>query len=543
MGAAEDIRRDGGVVWDEGDVSFRDHLRSPSAADNHCRVRMYKQRLKEWKIWKSLSQDAVRTMLMIKAEREKVGKQSAFVLGNRAVDWDDVERIRKRHHIDISGVDHTACKTIPDLVVYTPLPLSSSETSSPVLTPVSTSNTRSPSPESLPLVLTPSDTLTVSPAPLLLVRTPSSSSSASSAYSVPMTMALPSTLAYRERFMRGVKDAFTWMITSGYWKLSRDPEMPWNPAPLHAATSNNKVALADWYYQDECVRHLINGVDCYEKQDIATAGKEWNEAFSMISNVVKARHYNTLIKLLDGIRTLDRKNLRDLSDMFRKQVCMMVHKVLGEAHPYYPVFLALFQLPADDIDYVMTHTLAILVDGLERRLGEGAFTAFEHKMVLASKQLDANPSEPLDARMPTDAECSFIHGPTSSKTFLMLNMRCGLLRNRGQLMEAQDVCRVIVGRAVMVEDGAVSLWHLANAWVQLGYVQYDMGDLNQMRLSLQNAWVAEHELRNTYGIVKLGAGELNWILERMGEAPRFEAPESMETALQELRVYEEEVYD
>jgi len=211
----------------------------------------------------------------------------------------------------------------------------------------------------------------------------------------------------------------------------------------------------------------------------------------------------------------------------------MAQTSLGTYHSYYPVFHALENLPLEDIDKLAMNTQECLVNGLESFLGPEAFTSFEHKMVLAQRKLEADPSRDIDELMPTDAQCSAIHGVTSSKTFLALNLRYCVLRDRGPFREAQEVCMTIIEKALLVEDGAVRLWHLASAWVNLGRVQSDLSEFHAMRLSLKYAWETEQELRDTYGMVKLGEGELNWICEKLGLEPKFREIEPIEMDIED----------
>lgn len=443
---------------------------------------MYKARLKTWGLRKHNRRREVETILKIRSERERLGKLSTFALGGKEVDWDDIERYRRRNNVQITNSDteEPASEEISDLVVSTPPPSPSPQPSSPILTP--------------------------------------SSSDTSSPNSVPRAIALPATLGHREDYMRGVAVGFDLMIKTGHWKLSTQLEMPWTPVLLHAIS---EPVISDSYHQDECFRYLTNGVTYIQKGDVFTAYKEWNAAFSLISTVVRATHYNTLLKLLECVRYLDQNKHRAVSNAFRTYVCKMAQTLLGTYHPYYPIFHALEHLPLEDIDELAMNTQECLVNGLESFLGPEAFTSFEHKMVLAQRKLEADPSRGIDELMPTDAECSIIHGATSSKTFLALNLRFCVLRNRGLFREAQEVCMMIIEKAMLVEDDAVRLWHLASAWVSLGRVQSDLSEFHAMRLSLKCACEAEQELRDTCGMVKLGEGELNWICEKLGFEPKF----------------------
>ena len=92
---------------------------------------------------------------------------------------------------------------------------------------------------------------------------------------------------------------------------------------------------------------------------------------------------------------------------------------------------------------------------------------------------------------------------------------------------------MIIEKAMLVENGAVRLWHLASAWVNLGRVQSDLSEFHAMRLSLKCAWEAEQELRDTYRMVKLGEGELNWICEKLGCEPKFREIEPIEIDIED----------
>ncbi|KAK5662217.1 hypothetical protein OQA88_8122 [Cercophora sp. LCS_1] len=58
--------------------------------------RMFKVRIKRWGLEKNNDEAKVIAMVRIKRERDKAGKETAFRLGERAVDWKDIERYIKR---------------------------------------------------------------------------------------------------------------------------------------------------------------------------------------------------------------------------------------------------------------------------------------------------------------------------------------------------------------------------------------------------------------------------------------------------------------
>jgi hypothetical protein len=455
---------------------------------------MYKARLKTWGLRKNNRRHEVEVILKIKDERDKLGKQSAFLLGGREVDLDDIERYRRRHRVELPNSDTEELTSSEglDLVCFTP--------------------PASPSPQSSSLVMTTSSSDTPSP------------------HSVPRAVALPAMLGHRENFMRGVSVGFKLMMETGFWNLSTQLEMPWVPVPVHAIA---EPVVADYYYQDECFRHLTNGVTYSQKGDTTTAQKEWKAAFSLVSTVVQSKHYNVLGKLLECVQYLDEKGYRVVSDAFRRYACKVAQTLLGSYHPYHPVFCAFEHLPLEDIGELQMNTQDCFVKGLEGFLGPLAFTSFEHKMVLAQRRLEVDPNRQIDELMPTDVDCSITHGTTSSKSFLALNLRYCVLRSRGLLKEAQEVCSMIIGKAMLVDDAPQQLWHLASAWVNLGRVQSEVGELHPMRVSLRYALAAEAELRNKYGMVKLGEGELNWICEKLDMEPQFRTVEPMEMDIED----------
>jgi hypothetical protein len=469
--------------------------KTASVAYKMFREKMYKARLRAWGLRKHNRRREVERILKIKNERDRLGKQTAFLLGGREVDLDDIGRYRKRHQVQIhnSDTDEFTSEEVLDLAWFTP--------------------PASPSPQSF------------SPA-----VTPSSSLGTSSPHSVPRAVALPATLGHREDYMRGVAVGFELMIKTGFWNLSTQLEMPWVPVLVHAIS---EPVVSDSYHQDECFRYLTNGVTYIQKGDVFTAYKEWNAAFSLVSTLVRSKHYNVLGKLLECIQYLDQKEHRAVSEAFRRYVCKMAQTLLGPYHPYYPVFCAFEHLPLEDVSELQMNTQQCLVRGLESFLGPQAFTSFEHKMVLAQRRLEADPDRQIDELMPTDAECSIIHGPTSSKTFLVLNLRYCVLRSRGLLKEAQEVCLMIINKAMLVDDAPLRLWHLTSAWVSLGRVQYDLSEFHPMRSSLRYALAAEEELRNKYGMVKLGEGELHWICEKLGVEPQFREMEPVEMDIED----------
>jgi hypothetical protein len=454
---------------------------------------MYKARFKAWGLWRHLRRREVVTVLKIKAQRDRIGKQTSFLLRGRNVDLDDVERYRKRNHIGIPD---------PDSVEITPEETIDLTWSTPPASPSSDS--------ALEPIKTP----------------PSSSSDTASPRTMPMAVARPATLGYREDYMRGVMVGFELMMKAGIWDLSNQLEMPWSPVLLHPVA---EPVLSASYHQDECFRYLSNGVVHVKKGDVVTAYKEWNAAFSLVATIVQSKHYNVLGKMLECIHYLDQKQHRQVSDAFRGYVCKMAQKVLGPNHPYYPVFYALEHLPLEDMTELQMNTQDCLVKGLEGFLGPQAFTSFEHKMVLAQRRLEANPDQQIDELMPTDKDCSRAHGALSSKTFLALNLRYCVLRTRNLLKEAQDVCMLIINKATLVEDPPLRLWHLASAWVNMGRIQFELGEFHPMRHSLQTALAAEQELGDKFGMVKLGEGELNWICEKLGLEPQFRGIEQVDT--------------
>jgi len=457
------------------------------------REKMYKVRLKSWGLRKHNKRREVEAILKIKSERDKLGKKSNFLLGGREVDMDDIERYKRRHQVQISTSGESTMEELPDLVCYTPPASPSPQTSSPTSISSSSSDTSSP-------------------------------------HFVPRAIVLPATLGHREDYMRGVAVGFELMIKTGFWNLSPQLEMKWVPTLLNQTT---ELAVSDSYHQDECFRYLTNGVTHVRKGDTIAAYKEWNAAFSFISTMLQNKHYNLLPKLLDCIHYLDQEGHHAVSDAFRKYTCKMAQTLLGPYHPYYPVFFALEHLPLEDIAELQMNTQDCLVKGLEEFLGPQAFTSFEHKMVLAQRRLEANPNQKIDELMPTDEECSIIHGPTSSKTFLALNLRYCVLQSRGLLKEAEQVCLMIIGKAMMLEDAPLRLWHLTSAWLYLGRIQSEMSEFHSMRISLKHALEAEEEFRNTYGMVKLGEGELNWICEKLGLEPQFREIEPIEMDIED----------
>jgi hypothetical protein len=458
------------------------------------RERMYKARLKTWGLRKHNRRHEVEKILKIKNERDKLGKRSKFLLRGQEVDLNDIERYRRRNQLPIpkSETEESSSHEISDLLWFTPPPSPSPQSFSPTLTPSSLSDTSSPR-------------------------------------FVPRLIARPTILGHREDYMRGVTIGFELMIKTGFWNVSTQLELPWAPVMVHAIT---EPVISDSYHQDECFRYLTNGVTYVKKGDVITAYKEWNAAFSLVSTVVQSTHYNALGKLLECINYLDQRQHRAVSDAFRRFVCKMAQKLLGPDHPYYPVYCALEHLPLEDIGELQMNTQECLVKGLESALGPRAFTSFEHKMVLAQRKLEVDPDRSIDDLMPTDAECSITHGVTSSKAFLALNLRYCVLRSRGLLRVAQEVCLMIIAKAMLVEDAPLRLWHLASAWVSLGRIQSDSLEFHAMRFSLRNALAAEAELRNKHGMVKLGEGELNWISEKLGFEPQFREMEPIEMEIE-----------
>jgi hypothetical protein len=335
---------------------------------------------------------------------------------------------------------------------------------------------------------------------------------------MPINIALPTALGYRENFLHGVMAGFEIMMTTGTWNLSNQPEMPWNPVLVHAIA---KPVIAPWYHLDECARYLDNGIVQSQKGDLVTARKEWSAAMSLVSHVVQSTHYNVICKLLDSMQQLYQKGHGSVSQILRRHVRGMAEKQLGVNHPYYPIFCALENLDLEDLAEIQMTTLDCLVKALENFLGPDAFTSFEYKMLFALRKIEANPNQDIDELMPTEIECDFLLGPASSKTLLALNLRIGALRSRGLLEEVQEVCLKIIDQAMMVEDPAMRLWHLSSAYISLASVQHDLGLFHPMRFSLQKALAAEGELRSKYGMIKLGEGELNWIAEKQGFAPTF----------------------
>ncbi|KIW01213.1 uncharacterized protein PV09_07260 [Verruconis gallopava] len=445
--------------------------------------RMYNTRIKAWGLRKHQRRGEVEAILRIKAERARAGKETTFVLGGREVSMQDIDRYKRKHQILVSDLLETGpTRTeIPDLEWYTP--------------------PGSPSSGSSPLVLTPQ------------------SSSASSSYgSVPQSIALPAALGDYDSYFRGISTGFSVMITTGLWALSSSLEMAWSPTPVRALS---QPVISNSYHQDECYRYLTNGVTHIRKGDKVTGYKEWNAAFSLISDVVRSAHYNTVGKLLECIYYLDRRGHRPVARMFQSFVCEMAQAVLGPDHPYYHIFCGLANLPLDEIGELQTKTQECLVNQLEGSLGPQAFVSFEHKMVLAQRKLESQPVRNIDELMPTEEQCIITYGPTSSKTLLALNLRYCVLRSRGLLREAQDVAWSIIQKAMLIEDKSLRLWHLTSAWVSLARIQSDLKDFRSMRASLISAWEAENELRNDHGIVKLGEGELNWIFEKVGLQPIF----------------------
>ena len=85
---------------------------------------MYKRRIKEWGLDKSLKKDEVLAMLRKKVHRGKAGKTSNFLLRGRVVEWQNVERYLKRHRFNSESL--TELLDAPDtpeaLRCYTPPP-------------------------------------------------------------------------------------------------------------------------------------------------------------------------------------------------------------------------------------------------------------------------------------------------------------------------------------------------------------------------------------------------------------------------------------
>lgn len=454
--------------------------------------KMYKTRFNAWGLRKHNRRHEVEKMLKIKDAREKQGKQSAFILQGREVDMDDLERYRKRHKVQIHTNprdDRSGSEEMNDLVILTP--------------------SESPNPSS------GSSTFDSS----------SSSDLDSSISTFPMLLAVPppTILGYREDFMRGISIGFELMIKTKTWNISTEPEMLWNPVMVHAVSDPvlSEPTIPEYYYQDECFRHLSTGVNYIKQGSITVAYKEWTSAFVMVQHVIQSKHYNMIGKLLECVYYLNQREHQLVAESFRRYVCKMAQKVLGPDHPYFPVFVSLEHLPLDDISELQMNTQDCLVNGLERFLGPQAFTSFEHKMVLAQRKLEADPFRRIDDLMPSDSSVSTIYGTTSSKSFLALNLRYRVLRTRGLLVEAQQVCLAIVEKATLVNDPALQRWHLTSALVNLARIQHDLGEFHPMRISLKNALDAEGELRNNYGMIKLGEGELHWICEKLGIEPQF----------------------
>ena len=81
-----------------------------------------------------------------------------------------------------------------------------------------------------------------------------------------------------------------------------------------------------------------------------TAFKEWNEAFFLIEGVVKAAHYNTLLKLLSCIHLLDQEQHNLVAERFRVYIGLFAQKVLGPDHLYQRIYRRLQYLPAENIE-------------------------------------------------------------------------------------------------------------------------------------------------------------------------------------------------
>ncbi|KAJ9150917.1 hypothetical protein NKR23_g3375 [Pleurostoma richardsiae] len=89
-------------------------------------LKMFKIRIKKWKLDKKHKAPEVREMLRLKAEREAVGKESEFFVRGRKVDWGDVERYMRRSRIPFDSAEAAGAVNElhqRDIICRTPSPL------------------------------------------------------------------------------------------------------------------------------------------------------------------------------------------------------------------------------------------------------------------------------------------------------------------------------------------------------------------------------------------------------------------------------------
>ncbi|EXJ76325.1 uncharacterized protein A1O5_00833 [Cladophialophora psammophila CBS 110553] len=86
--------------------------------------KMYKSRIRAWRLDKKNKRTEVQEILRLRENRKLLGKKSAFILRDRPVDMDDVERYVKRTGLLVQQAEpmSSGSSPLPDLICFTPPP-------------------------------------------------------------------------------------------------------------------------------------------------------------------------------------------------------------------------------------------------------------------------------------------------------------------------------------------------------------------------------------------------------------------------------------
>ncbi|KAK4149274.1 Clr5 domain-containing protein [Chaetomidium leptoderma] len=272
-------------------------------------IKMYRTRIRKWGIDKNNKAAEVAYMVRLKKQRDALGKKSCFLIRDRPVDWDDIERYLARtpdfwakHNRHPASLSKSARETI-------------------------TCNTPPPaSPRTLPT-------------------------------SVPPKLDAARELRIHEETLRFFRDYTEGSFEQGLWNLSPDHKRYVGPGGIEANARLNawydKVRNAsDWPGRDADAVRLVN----YLLDDLPQLIKE--QDFTVFPALMRCCFY----------LSARRPELGRVVVQFVARLCAVI---LGAKHPMSLAWSRIRSLPVSDYLLLLQGTAKVRLDHLESRQTDG----------------------------------------------------------------------------------------------------------------------------------------------------------------------------
>ena len=242
--------------------------------------------------------------------------------------------------------------------------------------------------------------------------------------------------------------------------------------------------------------HLDTGCNAAQAQDFIEAGHHWKDAFIAVEALVKSQYHGIIPNLIQKLNDLHLQGFEDVATKLKTHIANCSRVYLTADSSTLSVYCGFEMLEMEFVGDLEERVMKQYSELFEFYLGHRCFNAFVAKKDSARQRLLRHEWTRLDDCLPSISYLDAEFGASDRRTLEVIGIRAEISSRRGLHRQVCEEASSLIERAEMIQnDEWQRCYHLTRGYYFLGLARYKLEERDEASEVFSKALFYEEELR------------------------------------------------